>query len=446
MHTDNFAGDARNSAEDNGMPGCRMVALPANRYYRFRRSEKEVMPVAKMAVDQIIDALIKPATPEELDPPQPEVDPQGSVVTVTANSYSAAAEEINRVFLENRWADGLAIVPPTEELVNQMLEGTSRAPDEVVGKVSPKNGIATVKKVAINAVMAGAKPEYLPVILAAMEGFVDDNFDLTHMQASTGSFLPAVIIAGPIAGELNFNSGIGMLGHGWRANATVGRALRLALLNLGHTWPADNDMALTGRPSSHTFYVFANDDGRDPWEPDHVNRGFRPGDNTVTVSIVGGHFRALGGGAVAPWTAQGILDNIVSNVGGPGGYLNCMKYLIVFHPDCAAELAEMGFTRESVQEWIYQQTRVPISRVNPGIANAVRDMIEDGRIRPDRVEVFRDALKRSGRLPVVQGPEDFHVYVAGGSPGYSLLFSYPGLNDGHEVRKVTGVTLTENGS
>ena len=422
-----------------------MVAVPADRYYRYRLSEKEVMPIAESVIDQIVEALTKPVAPEEANPPQAEVDQQNDIITAKAANFSAAAEEINRIFLEKRWSDGLPIVPPTRDLVDQMLKGTSRSADEVIGKVSPKNGIATIEKIAINAVMAGAKPEYLPVIIAAMEGLVDDNFDLTHMQASTGSFLPAIIVAGPIAKELNFNSGIGMLGHGWRANATVGRSIRLALLNLGQTWPADNDMALTGRTSSYTFYTFANDDDRDPWEPDHVNRGFKPGDNTVTVSTVGGQFRALGGGAVAFWTAQGILDNIVANVGGPSRYLNCMKYIIVFHPDCAAELAKMGHTRASVQEWIYEQTRVPVSRLNAGMVQFVKRMIEDGRIRPEHVDVFKQALEKGGKLPVVQGPEDFHVYVAGGSPGYSLFFSYPGLNYGHEVRKITNAALTENG-
>ena len=445
IHTDNFGSDARNSAQDNGMPSCRMVAVPADRYYRYRLSEKEVMPIAESVIDQIVEALTKPVAPEEANPPAADVDQQNNIITAKAESFSAAAEEINRIFLEKHWSDGLPIVPPTRDLVDQMLKGTSRSADEVIGKVSPKNGIATVEKIAINSVMAGAKPEYLPVIVAAMEGLVDDNFDLTHLQASTGSFLPAIIVAGPIAKELNFNSGIGMLGHGWRANSTVGRAIRLALLNLGHTWPAENDMALTGRPSSHTFYTFANDDDRDPWEPDHVNRGFLPGDNTVTVSTVGGQFRALGGGAVAFWTAQGVLDNIVANVGGPSRYLNCMKYIIVFHPDCAAELAKMGHTRASVQEWIFEQTRVPVSRLNAGMIQYFKRMVEDGRIRPEHVDVFKQALEKGGKLPVVQGPEDFHVYVAGGSPGYSLFLSYPGLNYGHEVRKITGATLTENG-
>ena len=192
-----------------------------------------------------------------------------------------------------------------------MLAATTRSADEVVGQVAPKNGTATIEKIAVNSVMAGAKPEYFPVILAAMDGFVDKHFDLTHVQASTGSFTPVVIVNGPIARELNFNSGIGMLGHGWRANSTVGRALRLSLLNIGQTWPAVNDMALTGRFEAYTFFTFAEDEAKSPWEPYHVSLGYKPEDSTVTVATSGTPL-VLGGGAVAPWTAQGILDTVVA--------------------------------------------------------------------------------------------------------------------------------------
>ena len=126
---------------------------------------------------------------------------------MTGKDYQDAYQKVNDLFLDSRWADGLPIVPPTPELVKAMHAGTTRSPKEVIGQVAPKNGTATVEKIAVNSVMAGAKPEYFPVILAAMDGFVDKHFDLTHVQASTGSFTPVVIVNGPIAKELDFNSG-----------------------------------------------------------------------------------------------------------------------------------------------------------------------------------------------------------------------------------------------
>jgi hypothetical protein len=442
--TDNFLHDARNSAEDNGMSTLRIVAVPADKYYRARITAKEVLPVAEAALGQIIGSLTRPATATESNPKPVVKKSEEAPIKVSAASISAALGKVNDLFLERRWADGLPIIPPTEEAVKLMLSGTNRSPDEVIGIVQPKNGVATVKKIAINSVMAGAKPEYLPVILAAMEGFTDSNFDLTHLQASTGSFIPAVIVSGPIAKELNFNSGIGLLGHGWRANSTVGRALRLCLLNLGQTWPAVNDMGLTGRVSSYTFYTFATNEDS-PLEPDYTENGLGKDDSVVTVSTVGGQFPTLGGGAVALSTAQNVLDRIVSNIVAPGLYVATMKYVIVFNPDCAKELAQMGYTRKSLQEWLYEKSRTPFSRLAPENARAISSTLDNGRWKPGRADIFRVALKSGGNVPAVQSPEDIHIYVAGGSPGYTLMMSYGGLNWGHSVKKVRGATLTKAG-
>jgi hypothetical protein len=440
--TDEFLSDAMSSAHDNGMPPMRAVALPASTYYRGRGSLEDVRPVAAAALDEMIAALTRPLTAEEENPPLEEVKAQVPTVSVTGEDYADAAEKVNRLFLENRWADGLPILPPTEKAVRLMLQATGRAPDEEIGLVKPKNGMATVRKIAVNAVMAGARPDYLPVIIAAMEGFTDENYDLTHVQASTGSFTPAIIVSGPLAEKLNFNSGMGLLGHGYRANNTVGRALRLCLLNLGQTWPGENDMALIGRLSSHTFFTFAENTAASPWEPYHVALGYQPEESTVTVSTVGGQVTMLGGGAVAPWSAQGILNNIVSNISNIGTYLGgvyAAKRIVVLHPDCAAELAEMGYTRQSLQEYLYEEARIPYSELRPNTRTAVAGMIDDGLIHPDRAPIFRESLRRGGKVPVVQRPEDIHILVAGGSPGYSFLIGYSGPNWAHQTRVVETV-------
>jgi hypothetical protein len=442
--TDEFLDNATSASKDVGMPAVRKVALPAATYYRARGSIGEVRPIAQAYIDKIIDALLRPAAEEEENPKPLKKEMQDQPITVTGKDYRDAEAKVNRVFLDNRWADGLPVVPPTDEAVKEMLAGTQRSPDEILGVVAPKKGQATVRKIAVNAVMAGARPEYLPVIIAAMEGFLDKNYDLTHVQASTGSFLPAIIVSGPIAKELNFNSGTGMLGHGWQANATVGRALRLCLLNLGQTWPGVNDMGLTGRASPYTFYTFGEDEDRNPWAPEHVKYGIKAEDSSVAVSTVGGQYRVLGGGAVAIWTAQGVLDDIVSSISSLGTLRPNEKHVVVFHPDCATELEKMGFkTIRSVQEWLYEHSRVPLTKLRQGVPQAVQRMIDDGRISPDRAPVFREALKDGGSLPMVQSPDDIHIFVAGGSPGYTLLFSY--IGGSHQTRKISGATLTKSG-
>jgi len=450
--TTEFLDDAKSAARDDGMPGIRTIALPADKYYRARATNEELQPIASAVIDQMVDDLVRPLTAEETKPLQVQKQMENTNITVKGADFQDAAQKVNDLFLDSHWADGLPIVPPTPKLVKAMLAATTRSPGEVLGQVAPKNGTATVEKIAVNAVMAGAKPEYFPVILAAMDGFLDPHYDLTHVQASTGSFTPIVIVNGPLATELDFNSGIGMLGHGWRANSTVGRSLRLALLNLGQTWPAVNDMALTGRLEAYTFFTFAEDEAKSPWEPYSVSRGFKPGESTVTVASSGTPL-VLGGGAVAPWTAQGIIDLVVARAPNSSFWVHSQQYTIVLHPDCAYELGKLGYTRKSLQEYLYEHTKQPYEKVaattvafgHDKASDLIQAEIDDGRIRPDRAQIFRDALKPGGKVPIVQSPEDFHIFVAGGSPGYSLLFSYPGTNWANETKKVSGAKLTKAG-
>jgi len=451
--TSEFIHDAQSAARDNGMPGIRVVTLPADQYYRARSSKEEAQPLATGAFDAMIDALTRPLTGEEAKPAPIPKQCEDAAIQVSGESFLGAFEKVNELFLANRWADGLPVVPPARDLVKSMLAGTARSPHEVIGQVAPKNGTATVEKIAINAVMAGAKPEYFPVILAAMEGFTDKNYDLTHVQASTGSFTPVVIVHGPIAEELSFNSGIGMLGHGWRPNSTVGRALRLSLLNIGQTWPQVNDMALTGRFEAYTFFTFAEDTARSPWEPYHVSRGFQPDDSTVTVATSVTAPAVFGGGAVMPWTGKGVIESVIARARGAGVvWPHSQTYILVLHPDCAIDLARHGYTRKTLQEYLYEQTRVAFEKLAGPVffghdteIDFIRTSIADGRIRPDRAPVFLDALKPGGRIPVVQSPDDFHIVVAGGSPGYDLLFSYPGTNGANQTKRISGATLTTAG-
>lgn len=429
------------------MPPMRAVALPAKTYYRYRGNVDEVRPVATAALNEIIAALTVPLTRDEANPKVDQTGRSPRLVEVTGADYADAAEKVNQLFLTNRWADGLPIVPPTGQAIKAMLKGTSRSPDEVIGLVAPRNGVATIEKIAINAVMAGAKAEYLPVIIAAMEGFTDQDFDVTHMQTSTGSFEAALIVSGPIAKELDFNSGMGLLGHGWRANSTIGRAVRLNLLNLGQTWPGENDMALLGRVSSYTLLSFAENNEASPWEPYHASQGFRPEDSTVTVSVVGG-VATVGGGAVTPWSAQRILDSVTNQISSIGTYLGgvyAAKRIVVFHPDCAAELASMGYTPERLRQYLYEKSRVPYERLSANARREVRRMIQDRQIRPDRAPLFEEGLKEGGLVPALQSPDDIHIMVAGGSPGYSFLLGYTGPNFAHETKKVTHATMTKAG-
>jgi len=454
------------------MPTLRLVTVPDMEYYEKRISVEKVRPVAEKAMDAIIDALTRPLTPEEAKP-KPVLKETIEPVQITADSYELGLEKFNELFLENRWGDGLPLVPPTLERVRWMLTGTSRPPNEVIGAVAPKNGIATIEKIAINAVMAGAKPEYLPVIIAAMEGLLDKEYDLMHPQISTGSFTFIIAVTGPIAKEIHMNSGIGFLGHGWRTNNTIGRAIRLCLINLGHTWPGVNDMALDGRTSSHTLYTFSENEEYSPWKPYHVSQGYKPEDSCVTVSTVGSYGKwgltSYGGGAVAAWTSESILNNIVEDIGsdrsafarykrGVADYESVLhKHIIVLHPEMAMGMKRIGFTRESLRQYIYEATSVPYENLKQEEIRGIREFIDasiTGGIRlafmlpQDRIPVFKETLKPGGKVPVIVSPEDIHIFVAGGIPGNTLGFKFQRALykwSSHKTKLIRGATLTKAG-
>jgi hypothetical protein len=180
------------------------------------------------------------------------------------------------------WSDGLPVVPPTDERILRMLSGTSRRRDETVGLVPPDLAECTVEKVAINAVMAGCKPEYMPVVLAALEAALDPLFTMHGLLCTTYFSGPIIIVNGPIARAINMNWGVNALGQGNRANATIGRALQLIIRNVGGGRPGEIDRATLGQPGKYTF-CFAEDETDPAWEPLSVSRGIPPGHSAVTL-------------------------------------------------------------------------------------------------------------------------------------------------------------------
>jgi hypothetical protein len=183
---------------------------------------------------------------------------------------------------ERGWTDGLPVVPPTPERVRRMLRGTRRKPEEVIARVPPDFAPCTAEKAAINAVLAGCRPEYLPVVLAAVEAVCSDEFNIHGVLATTYFVGPVVIVNGPIVRAIGLNSGVNALGQGNRANATIGRALQLVIRNVGGGRPGEIDRATLGNPGKYTF-CFAEDEERSPWEPLHVERGLPRGSSAVTV-------------------------------------------------------------------------------------------------------------------------------------------------------------------
>jgi len=192
-----------------------------------------------------------------------------------------AAEDPEEACFARGWSDGLPVIPPTRERVLRMLSGTTRDPGEIIGMVPPDLAPCTVEKVAINAVMAGCKPEYLPVVLAAVEAALIDEFGMHGILCTTMFCGPLVVVNGPIAQAIGMNSGVNALGQGNRANATIGRALQLVIRNVGGGRPGEVDRSALGTPGKYTF-CFAEAE-HPQWNPLSVERGFARGTNTVTL-------------------------------------------------------------------------------------------------------------------------------------------------------------------
>ena len=187
-------------------------------------------------------------------------------------------EDIDAIeyYFEQGVTDGLPVVPPTEERMQLMLAATSQAADEVVALVPPNFGEASIEKIAVNAVMAGCKPEFLPVVIAGVRAMCDERVSLHGVQGTTHTATPLFIINGPVRQQLDINCAAGVFGSGWRANATIGRALRLIMLNIGGAHPGEIDKSTMGHPGKYTYCIGEYEE-QNPWEPLHVEHGYAPG-------------------------------------------------------------------------------------------------------------------------------------------------------------------------
>jgi hypothetical protein len=293
------------------------------------------------AIEQVIATLTEPLTAAEratgvvTPPPHPEIAAKGDLA------------EIQRVFNDKGFTDGLPVIPPTREAVAAMLKGTSHRADEVVAKAFAPEGLGvTVRQVAINAVMAGCLPEQMPVLLATIEAY--QKYNLNSMLRSTNSFAFMQVVNGPIAKTLKMNSGVNAVGPGNQANAAMGRALRLFITNLGGGAPGVNIMAVIGANSNYSF-MFAENEAQSPWEPLGVSHGFRKDESTLTFYSGGwAHSGNYGLGTeladVPPDLARYQLPN---------------GAVLIISPQRAEALARQGMSKEDVRKYLQENATRP---------------------------------------------------------------------------------------
>lgn len=322
----------------------------------------------------------------------------------------APSDDVAEFMFDQGFSDGLPLVPPTPERVMRMLSGTSRDPQEVIASVPPNMGVATVEKIAINAVMAGCKPEYLPVVIAAVEAVCTDEFNIHGVTATTMGAAPVMIINGPIRHKIGMNMKLGALGAGNRANATIGRALRLVVRNVGGATTGGVERSTLGNPMKFTM-CFAEFEERSPWAPLHVERGFDPEDSAVTVfAMTGGPVHIVDQTSRAPDQIAGSLG-----LGLEGVFLPKMRNLpvdalLVVCPEHIDTLMREGtYSKDRLRDQIQKVTTRPLSEMmmddnsGAGISAAAAEAMG------------KEAMARS--VPKFAGKEFIHVVVAGSDAG-----------------------------
>jgi hypothetical protein len=265
----------------------------------------------------------------------------------------AVLDNIEECF-ERGWTDGLPVVPPTHAGLERMVRGGGRDPQEILGTLPPKGGLLTVEKVALNALMAGCKPEYMPVVLAAAEAITDPLFNLHGHSMSTRGTAPLLVINGPIRQEIGINCRGNVFGPGWRANATIGRAIRLLIRNVGGALPGELDRATLGHPGKYT-YCIGEDEENSPWLPLHVERGFEKDASVVTVLACDGphQFGSPRGGVE---TILGILIDSLRSLTHFGSIGRGVAVTIVFDGEQRTELAKAGYSKADLRRYVYENT------------------------------------------------------------------------------------------
>lgn len=307
---------------------------------------------------------------------------------------AAEADPVEECY-ERGWTDGLPVTPPTRERVLAMLSGTTRAPGDIVGIVPPDRVECTVEKVAINAVMAGCKPEYMPVVLAAIEAALQPEFGLHGVLCTTNAVTPVVLVNGPIAKRIGMNSKGNCLGQGNRANASIGRALQLVVRNVGGGRPGEIDRACFGNPGKYSF-CFAEDENDGLWESYAVEKGFPKSASTVTVFPGDGVTPIIDQNSRTPEQLADSYAPCLRAIYHPGQVADVAAFLVIA-PEHARVFCDAGWSKQHVKDELHKRLQVPVRELKPGFGND--EQLE--KLKRDHPEATVPKF-RSGSLNIVR--------------------------------------------
>jgi hypothetical protein len=414
MVTRPFQANARFIARREGLSDISLAAVPVDSLPLVEEIKK--MELGEKAADDVIKALT-------IWRPQPEPDNEVAERTLIfgAEDYESAREDMEKYFLKRGWSDGLPLAPPTPAAVSKLLEGVDLPSDHVVGIVEPGGVKATVRDIAINAAMAGCLPQYMPVLTAAIEAITDPAFNLREVQCTSCNMAPLLIVSGPrLVEDLNINCSFGALGPGWKANSTIGRAVRLIMTNLGHAWPGKNDMKTLGSPFKSVLLIAENDSAfSGAWEPLRVAEGYKM--DQVTISAMPAMSWQPDIVQPEPPSVKRIVEYIakqgkVKHDRLPGNW--GMDNLVVLCGSTFDCIRREGYSRLDLQKALYDAVQIPSSEFLNG--RDIEKLPAFHRL-PERI---REGCKSGADalIPLLAGPGSIKICVTGGEGPYGISY------------------------
>jgi hypothetical protein len=310
-------------------------------------------------------------------------------------------EKTSYDFYIRRLTDGLPIIPPTRDRVIKFLDYTDRNPDELIAILEPRQGKSNIEKIAVNSVMAGCLPQFMPIIQHSIEAVSIEKFNLTSINATTHPVAVCTILNGPISREIDASSSEGCLGPGNLANATIGRAMRLCLINIAGAVPGIGDHATMGSPAKYS-YAFAESESESPWESLHCERGFDKLTSTTTVMAVEAPHNVNDHRSKH---AEELLDTISYTLSTPGSNNSHVpgEVLVIISPEHARTISRDGWNKKDVKNYLHENTLVSVDLADKGGIKLNKKWIVDGNIH------------------ITRSPDDVVVVVAGGAGRHTMI-------------------------
>jgi len=406
-----FIGLAKDTAIGQGAADLSFVIVP---HPMGMIPLEEIRKKADLVFPEVLRMAIEWKPAAKLPPMKP-VYPAGRL------KWKGTVEDINRIFFEKGLSLGLPILPPTPERVAKVLKGTSRRPDELLGMVPPRMGALTVELVAIHAAMAGCKPEYMPVLIAALEALLDPRANWRGLTTTTATSSILVIVNGPVIYEIGLASRQGAAGSGHHANASIGFAINLIADIVGGSRPPTPDKSLLGGPGDFVCWVFGENQLALPqgWEPYHVDRGFKKTESVVTIMGVYPPVDNIDHWSMTPEEHINWWANLVTpllSIGGPC-WISQMEqpHIVALGPEHAQLIAGAGWSKDQFRRAFWEKARIPFSAWPKGCPNTDLLVKKLGPVNPDIP------------IPITLTPEEFQVVIAGGAGKHSHFFApFPG--------------------